>query len=322
MRTNTDSPSPSTGSTATAPRVSRRRFFALSGAVGVAAMSLSACTTDAVENALSSSVDPNELVAQALSALRGRATSGDAWSNFYDAQFTVLKQEFLRQCGTNKAGDMPQSCQDRLNEIPDNGTQDTSPQDALLAAAKAGDAGGVLTGLYAAACIEAAAPDTESVDALDLGAVSGGHNKDSDTFTNLLEFTYAAVYASGVALAADGGTNATVLRALATRLRALRDDCGELLDHLGVDVPRAAAGYTALEQLGLSEPTDTVSGAQYLHSAMAPLTQQLRMLASVATSPEAREFDARWCGLCARGEAVLEEMFGSNPQDTVIRGSE
>ncbi|KAB3523357.1 DUF4439 domain-containing protein [Corynebacterium sp. zg254] len=287
---------------------SRRQLFALAGLLGTTAVATSACTTDV----FTPKVNLNSRVLDAYGAAVQRSAEGDAWAPMFAEQADIVKQEFLRQCGTDRDGNPPQECVDAL-ETPSA----TLPvEQALLVALQDGDPGGTLTGLYAAAATAQAAPELAEAKALNLDEVAAGHKQHGESLAHLMDLIYAAVYATGVAMAADGGAHQNLLGSLATRLRSLRGQVHTILESLGAEVPEPQAGYVSPD----GTPHNAAEAARYLYTAIRPVTHQMRSLASMGNNPTAREFDARWAGLIARGEAGLEPIFGEDPHATAIRG--
>lgn len=296
----------------------------------------SACTTDTVTDAVSSATgnggQVNQEILDALSAVRARAAQQDGWSAMFKEQAAVLEDEFLRQCGVNSDGEHSEECRAALDAVPTRGeASPESPEKVLWRAAIKDDETGVLTGLYAAACTALPAPDPEVLNQLQqlpvlpspVDAPQELNFEDGlpEAIGDLLDMVYAAIFASGVALAADAGSNRAMMTAIATRLRWLRDHLIDAFEQWEAPVPEPAAGYTveSAEQGALAEPTDSASAARYFHTALSPITQQLRHVATAVGEAPLAAF-IQWCGMTARGEAALEPLFGVNPRQVASRG--
>lgn len=282
--------------------LTRRRFLG-AGALFGAGITLTAC-----DEVFPQAPQTSEALARLGGVIKGaqerqRRAGNKAMATFLGEQHTLVLQESLRQCGEDKNGNPPQECADAAHGGSSEGQLDSAYTEALQEdGPEAGHS--LVAGLYAAyMTTQERAPRKPRITP-QVADGFRGEGQDGQ-LSDLLKMSYAAIYSSGPALAqADEGARPPI-ETTANRLRTLRDATIEVLDELGANVPTPEAAYTS------DEPGDSL-----FYPTLRPITVQLRRLAGMGGTAEARIFAATWCGLVSRGEAALER----NPLQVTLRG--
>lgn len=315
----------------------------LAGLVAAGTVTVSACTPDgaSITQAFSSDPRPDDQLVNLYWALKDAAGAASAQSKSlaapaktYLQQADLLGKEISRQCGRDDDGNAPRECTSATSTPPNKAEKDQAVSDTQLReralqliTTTAGSGNGrdqesnrtvaaLTTGIYAALAATGDSAELEKVQRLDTQTVANGLGSAMDALRSAIDMTYGAIYASGVAMAADGGQNRETLRAVADRLRDFREAALGLVEKTGTDKPVPHASYR-LPQGSFQDSAAALAGQL---KATRPLTQQLRFLVTQTDQAEAREFIARWCGLIGRLEAALERALGKNPLAQAARG--
>lgn len=291
--------------------LSRRRFLTVLGMGSVVAVGASGCS-QLIER------QPNEDIVRLAAEYQKILDSGKPnrfQKPFLEAQLKELTKEWTRLCGQDSDGDTPASCTDiaQANEV-------TVAAD-FTAADLQHDLIEVASGVDKEKDKEAA-PDGALL--VGLAAALGGMTK-APQHTDITELTpasmtpelqaaynnvHGAIFASGLAIAKDDGTNRELLRTTATALRGLRNAIAGAAKELGAELETPPAGFTP------TEGEDMPSMLELTHSVVAAL----HYAAAQATAADDIRFAATWCCCIALQEIDLERAQKRNPLKTTVRG--
>lgn len=321
-----------------ARRPHARRTIALAAAVSVTTGALSACTAEEPEPD-AALVD----IVHQLDALDGTDVAGG--TALFADQAEALDAEILRLCGTDRDGEIPESCTTGRGESTGSGSDDTDEtpsvsevRDSMMVligtdgtegsegpgdypgAASGDDARDravLLSGLYAAlATLEDSDAGGSAIDqdVLDGGFPSASEGSvdeaTAEALTPVTELVNQAIYLSGAVLPVSGENRGTVT-VVSERMRTLRD---AVTSASGVP---GEVGYAMPEDF--SAPSGATSAVETLLPAVHAVTVSLR--AAVDEVDEAdRAVVAMWTAVSARSEAALEDALGTDPLATSIRG--
>lgn len=346
----------------TSPSVllTRRRLLRSALALGVgggAVTLLAGCTIDNVPEIAIPGMETQQPNAELLAlwahksvvieTLRAQVQAGDGssseWLAMHEHHALLIEQEFFRLCGTNRQGQVPEHCQ----EAWDNNKLDVSTRfaagefsgsvleqhlnsasDQFIAALSVPEVPpGVLTPLFAAHVTHEAVPRVLQVQqTFDAATDAIATHIDGTATMQLLELVYPAIYASGIALAADKGANRLLLMAVAARLRQLRDHLLEIAAQWQSQGTSAANLTPAEPQSSYilpseyANPVDSVGAAALMNAVLQPITTQLVFLAATSEHGETRRWASEWAGLSARGQAATDRIAGINPATIHQRG--
>ncbi|WJY72884.1 hypothetical protein CAURIC_06290 [Corynebacterium auriscanis] len=308
-------------------RTLNRRRFLLAGLMTAGTLTLPACSSDgsSLTEVFASSPQPDERLVNFYWALKDAAEVASnrqekgfrAPAKVYERHAEAVAKELSRQCGRDNKGRAPENCPPlEPHQARSDAARLSSDAELRKAALQLITTGsttvaGLVTNVYAMLAVVEDSAELEGAQRLDARTVAEGFAAGSGmkALTDAIDMTYGAIYVSGLALAADGGTNRETLRAVADRLRDFREAALGVVEAADAQTPVPQASYASPQ----GAPKDSDSALRSQLESTQPITSQLNYLVTQTESAESREFAARWCGLMARLEGAIKRAQGTDP---------